>query len=120
MRDGIKGWQNAGYPVVSQQDLLDAFIAVNLLDFSALMVSEEDARKLNNSTFVDFRCQTKYDKGHVDGANWVDYANMFTRPPMEELNKDNTLIIIHDIPAQAAVIAATLKMMDYPAVYILK
>jgi len=120
MRDGIKGWQNAGYPVESQQDLLDAFIAVNLLDFSALMVSKKDAKKLQNCTFVDFRCQKKYDKKHVKDANWVDYANMFTRPPMEELNKDNTLIIIHDVPAQAAVIAATLKMMDYPAVYILK
>ena len=120
MRDGIKGWKDANYPIESQQELIDALIAVNKIDYGTLMVSEEDARKLKNSTFVDFRSETKYNKGHVDGANFVDYANMFTRPPMEELNKDNSLVIIHDVPATAAVIAATLKMMNYPDVYILK
>ncbi|MCD4763482.1 MAG: rhodanese-like domain-containing protein, partial [Desulfobacterales bacterium] len=61
-----------------------------------------------------------FKKGHVKGANYVDYGNMFSKPMMEELNKSNTLIIIHDVPAVAGVIAATLKLMDYPNVYILK
>jgi ribosomal protein L30/L7E len=39
---------------------------------------------------------------------------------MEELNKRNSLIIIHDTPELAGVIALTLKLMDYPNVYILK
>ena len=48
------------------------------------------------------------------------YSNMFSKPMMEELNKSNNLIIIHDVPAVAGVIATTLKLMDYPDVYILK
>ncbi len=35
-------------------------------------------------------------------------------------NKSNHLVIIHDTLKVAGVIAATLKRMDYPAVYILK
>jgi hypothetical protein len=39
---------------------------------------------------------------------------------MEELNKRDNLIIIHDVPEVAGAIALTLKVMDYPRVYILK
>ncbi len=45
---------------------------------------------------------------------------MFSKPMMEELNKSNSLIIIHDVLEVAGVIAATLKLMEYPDVYILK
>ena len=120
MRDGINGWKKAGYPVVGDVELLEALIAVNKNDFAAILVTEEDARKLKNCTFVDFRDKAKYEKGHVKGANYVDYSDMFSKPMMEELNKSNSLIIIHDVPAVAGVIAATLKLMDYPDVYILK
>lgn len=120
MRDGINGWKKAGYPVVGHVELLEALIALNKNDFAAILVTEEDARKLKNCTFVDFRDKAKYEKGHVKGANYVDYSDMFSKPMMEELNKSNSLIIIHDVPAVAGVIAATLKLMDYPDVYILK
>ncbi len=46
--------------------------------------------------------------------------DMFSKPMMEELNKSNSLIIIHDVLEVAGVIAATLKLMEYPDVYILK
>jgi len=39
---------------------------------------------------------------------------------MEELNKSNSLVVVHDVQAIASVIAMTLKLMDYPDVYILK
>jgi hypothetical protein len=39
---------------------------------------------------------------------------------MEELNKSDSLIIVHDVQAVAGVIAVTLKLMDYPNVYILE
>jgi len=120
MNDGIKGWQEAGYPVVKQQDLLNALIEVNKIDSNSLIITEEDARKLQNCTFVDFNDQVKFEKNHVDGANHVDYANMFTKPMMEELNKSNSLVIIHDTPETAGIIAASLKLMDYPDIYILK
>jgi len=84
------------------------------------LINEADARKLPKCTFVDFRDKEKFDQGHVNEANHVDYANMFTKPMMEELNKSNNLVIIHDVPEVAGVIAATLKLMDYPDVYILK
>jgi len=93
---------------------------VNKTDFAALLITEGDARKLKNCTFVDFRDETKFKKGHVDGARYVDYNDMFSKPMMEELNKSNNLIIIHDVPADAGVIAVTLKLMDYPNIYILK
>ena len=64
--------------------------------------------------------KSKYDKNHIKDANYVDYINMFSKPMMEELNKSNSLIIIHDVQAVAGVIAVTLKLMDYPDVYILK
>ncbi len=120
MKDGIKGWKNAGYPTVGSQDLLDALVEVNKKDFAACMISEDDARKLKNCTFVDFRDEATFQAGHVEGANYVDYADMFSKPMMEELNKSNSLVIIHDAPTVAGVIAATLKLMDYPDVYILK
>jgi rhodanese-related sulfurtransferase len=120
MRDGIKGWKKAGYATVGNPELLEALIAMNKNDFSALVISKRDAKKLKNCTFVDFRDEAKYEKRHIKGANHVDYSNMFSKPMMEELNKSNTLIIIHDVQAVAGVIAATLKLMDYPNVYILK
>ncbi|MCK5507854.1 MAG: hypothetical protein KAI50_04970 [Desulfobacterales bacterium] len=120
MRDGINGWKKAGYTTKGNPELLDALIAVNKNDFATLIITESDARKLKNCTFVDFRDEAKFKKGHVKGANCVDYGNMFSKPMMEELSKSNSLIIIHDVPAVAGVIAATLKLMDYPNIYILK
>ena len=120
MRDGINGWKKAGYATKGNPELLDALIAVNKNDFATLIITESNAIKLKNCTFVDFRDEAKFKKGHVKGANCVDYGNMFSKPMMEELNKSNSLIIIHDVPAVAGVIAATLKLMDYPNIYILK
>jgi rhodanese-related sulfurtransferase len=120
MRDGIKGWKNAGYETVGDEKLLDALIAVNKCDFCSMVVNEADARKLENFTFVDFRSKEQYNKGHVKGASHVDYGNMFSKPMMEELNKSNNLVIIHDVPQVAGVIATTLKLMDYPDIYVLK
>ena len=120
MRDGIKGWKKAGYDTVGKSDLLNDLIAVNKTDFSSLLISEKEARRLKNCTFVDFREKSKYAQNHIKGANHVDYSNMFSKPMMEELNKSNSLVIIHDIQAVSGVIATTLKLMDYPNVYILK
>ena len=120
MRDGIKGWKKAGYPVVGDAKLLKALIEVNKNDFAALVITEDKARKLKKCTFVDFRDKAKFEKGHIQGANHVDYGDMFSKPMMEELNKSNDLVIIHDVPQVAGVIATTLKLMDYPRVYILE
>ena len=120
MRDGINGWKKAGYATEGNSELLEALIAVNKNDFASLIITEGDAGKLKNCTFVDFRDEAKFKKGHIKGANHVDYSNMFSKPMMEELNKSNALIIVHDVPAVAGVIAATLKLMNYPRVYILK
>jgi rhodanese-related sulfurtransferase len=120
MRDGIKGWKNAGYPTVGRPELLKDLIAVNKTDFASLIITEKEARNLKNCTFVDFRDKSKYDQSHVKGANHVDYLNMFSKPMMEELNKSNSLVVIHDVPAVAGVIVSTLKLMEYPDVYILK
>jgi rhodanese-related sulfurtransferase len=120
MRDGIKGWKSAGYSTVGNPELLEDLIALNKKDFSASVISESEARKLENCCFVDFRDRSAYDKDHIKDANHVDYANMFSKPMMEELNKSNDLVVIHDEQAVAGVIAATLKLMDYPSVYILE
>ena len=120
MRDGINGWKEAGYPVVEDVKLLNDLIDLNKNDFKAICLYEKDARKLKNCTFVDFRDRAAYDQSHIKEANHVDYADMFSKPMMEELNKSNSLVIIHDNQAVAGVIAATLKLMDYPDVYILK
>jgi len=120
MRDGIDGWKKKGYPVVDEKALLEGLIQVNKNNFASLLVNEGDAKKLKNCTFVDFRDKDKFDKGHIQGAKHVDYGDMFSHPMMEQLNKSNSLIIVHDVPAVAGVIASTLKLMDYPNVYILK
>jgi rhodanese-related sulfurtransferase len=120
MRDGIKGWKNAGYDTVGDPELLEDLIVLNKSDFSTLIISETEATKLKNCTFVDFRDESAYNQKHIKDANHVDYANMFSKPMMEELNKSNDLVIIHDEQAVAGVIAATLKLMDYPSVYILE
>ena len=101
-------------------ELLEALIAVNKNDFAALVITEKTARNLKNCTFVDFRDETKFKKGHINDARHVDYDSMFSKPMMEELNKSNSLVIIHDVPEVAGVIATTLKLMDYPDVYILE
>ena len=120
MRDGIKGWKNAGYATVGKLDLLNDLIDVNKTDFSALLITEKDAKRLKNCCFVDFREKSKYEQNHIKGANHVDYSNMFSKPMMEELNKSDSLVIIHDVQAVSGAIAMTLKLMDYPNVYILK
>jgi rhodanese-related sulfurtransferase len=120
MRDGIKGWKKAGYATVGKLDLLNDLIDINKTDFSALLISEKDARKLKNCCFVDFREKSTFEKNHIEGANHVDYPKMFSKPMMEELNKSDSLVIVHDVQAVSGVIATTLKLMDYPNVYILK
>ena len=100
-------------------ELLNDLMKANGIDFSAFVISEKNARKLNNCIFVDFRDKAKYDSGHISGANHVDHGDMFSKPMMEELNKSNSLVIVHDVPAVAGSIAMTLKLMDYPNVYIL-
>lgn len=120
LRDGIEGWKKAGYSTEGRLELLNDLIDVNKIDFGALLITEKDAKKLKNYTFVDFRDKSKYDKDHIKGANHVDYSDMFSKPMMEELNKSNSLIVIHDVQSVAGVIAVTLKLMDYPNVYILK
>ncbi|WP_297693670.1 rhodanese-like domain-containing protein, partial [uncultured Eudoraea sp.] len=84
------------------------------------IINEENARKLKNCTFVDFRDEAEFKKSHIKAARHVDYNNMFSKPMMEELNKSNSLVVIHDVPVVAGVIAATLKLMDYPDVYVLE
>ncbi|MCP3876717.1 MAG: rhodanese-like domain-containing protein [Desulfobacteraceae bacterium] len=120
MRDGIKGWKTAGYATVNRLGLLNDLIEVNKTDFATLLITEKKARRLKNCMFVDFRNKAKYDRIHIKGANHVDYSNMFSKPMMEELNKSNSLVVIHDAQAVAGVIAMTLKLMEYPDVYILK
>jgi rhodanese-related sulfurtransferase len=120
MRDGIKGWKAAGFATEGNPELLEALIAVNKNDFATLIIGEDDARKMKNCAFVDFRNEEQFKKEHIKGARHVDYSNMFSKPMMEELNKSNNLIIIHDVQAVAGTIATTLKLMDYPNVYILK
>ena len=36
------------------------------------MLPEKDTKKLKNSTFVDFRDKSKYDKDHIKVASHVD------------------------------------------------
>ena len=120
MRDGINGWKNAGYATFGKLDLLNDLVNVNKTDFSALLITEKNAKRLKNCTFVDFREKSKYEQNHIKGANHVDYSNMFSKPMMEELNKSDNLVIVHDVQAVSGVIAVTLKLMDYPNVYILK
>ncbi len=121
MRDGIKGWARAFYPtVLDEQQLLHPLMRFSNSNFAECMISEQAARSLKRHTFVDFRNEAKFEKRHVNGARHVDYDNMFSKPMMEELNKRNSLIIIHDVPEVAGAIALTLKVMDYPNVYILE
>ena len=65
MRDGIKGWKNAGYATVGSPELLEDLIALNKNDFSASIISETEARELQNCCFVDFRDESSYSKGHI-------------------------------------------------------
>jgi rhodanese-related sulfurtransferase len=120
MRDGIKGWAAALNPTLNDQELLHSLMRLNQGDFSTHIISEKTAKQLMRPAFVDFRDEAEFKKGHVKGARHVDYKNMFSKPMMEELNKRNSLIVIHDTPEVAGVIAATLELMEYPNVYILK
>ena len=121
MRDGIKGWARAFYPtVLDEQKLLYPLMRLSNSNFAECLISERDARRLNRPAFVDFRDKAKFEKRPIKGPRHVDYDNMFSKPMMEELNKRNSLIIIHDVPEVAGAIALTLKVMDYPNVYILK
>ncbi len=121
MRDGIKGWARAFYPtVLDKQTVLHPLMCCSNSNFAECLISEQDARRLKMHAFVDFRDKAKFEKHHVKGARHVDYDNMFSKPMMEELNKRNSLIIIHDVPEVAGAIALTLKVMDYPNVYIMK
>ena len=95
-------------------------IDANKIDFADFLITENEARELKNCTFVDFRNASEFNKSHVKGANHDDYSNMFSKPMMEELNKSNSLVAIHDVQAVAGVIAMTLKLMEYPDIYILK
>ena len=80
---------------------------------AAWSIGIDQAKALRNSVLVDFRSADKLEKGHVENAIHIHYEELWTLANLEKLNKSKELVIIHDDPVVAGVLALSFRLLDY-------
>jgi rhodanese-related sulfurtransferase len=119
MRVGIKGWQKALYSTESDSKVFMAAMDLNQSDPESWVIAADQTKSLKNPTFLDMRSADQFEKGHVDGAINIPYADLWTFDNLEKVNKSRDIVIIYDKPVVAGAFAMTLRLLDYKA-FILK
>jgi rhodanese-related sulfurtransferase len=118
MRVGTKGWMDAFFAIDTDSKLLQNIMFANQNNPAAWSIGIDQAKALRNPVMVDFRSADKYEKEHVENAINIPYDELWTFANLEKLNKSKELVIIHDDPAVAGVLALSFRLLDYQA-YIL-
>jgi rhodanese-related sulfurtransferase len=87
------------------------------LEFSVPIISVEDALKLKEEAlFLDAREREEFDLSHIPGASFVGYEN-FNIQQVENLNKEQSVIIYCSIGYRSEKIAEKLSKAGFKKVY---
>ena len=113
MRVGTKGWMDAFFSIDTDSRLLQNIMFANQNNPAAWSIGIDQAKALRNPVLVDFRSADKFEKGHVENAINIPYEELWTLANLEKLNKSKELVIIHDDPVVAGVLALSFRLLDY-------
>lgn len=82
-KEGVTGWENRGYPVVTGEEV--TFQNINAEKLKQKIEDDEDI------LVVDIRDEEDYNKEHIKGAVYMPFENIISRK--EELQKEKEVII---------------------------
>lgn len=119
MRVGIKGWKKAFFATESDSGMFMPLIDHNKSNPATWVIDAGRIKSLKNPTLLDMRTAGQFEKGHVEGAINIPYADLWTFENLEKLNKSKDVVIIYDDPVVAGAFAMSLRMLDYKS-FILK
>jgi len=113
MRVGMKGWMDAFYAIETDSKLLQNIMFANQSNPAARVIGIDKVNTLRNPVLVDFRSADRFEKGHVENAVNIPYEELWTFDNLEKLNKSKELVIIHDDPVVAGVLAVSFGLLEY-------
>ena len=115
MRVGMKGWMDAFFAIETDSKLLQNIMFANQSNPALWVIGIDKVKTLKNPVLVDFRSADKFEKGHVENAVNIPYEELWTFDNLEKLNKSKELVIIHDNPVVAGVLAVSFRLLEYRA-----
>lgn len=115
----MKGWMDAFLAIETDSSLLQDVMLANKSNPLSWVIGIEEARALRNPVFVDFRTEEDFAKSHVEKAINIPYESLWSFANLEKLNKSKALVVIHNDPAIAGVIAVSFRLLEYKT-YMLK
>jgi rhodanese-related sulfurtransferase len=110
---------DAFFAIDSDSALLQNVMFANQSNPTAWRIGIDAVKTLKDPVLVDFRSADKFEAGHVDNAVSIPYEELWTFDNLEKLNKSKALVIIHDNPMLAGIIAVSFRLLDYQT-YVLK
>jgi len=109
----MKGWMDAFFAIETDSKLLQNIMFANQSNPAAWGIGIDQAKALRNPVLVDFRSVDKFEKGHVENAINIPYEELWTFANLEKLNKSKELVITHDDPMVASVLAVSFRLLEY-------
>jgi 3-mercaptopyruvate sulfurtransferase SseA len=113
MRVGMKGWMDAFFAIETDSKLLQNIMFANQINTAAWVIGIDKVKTLRNPVLVDFRSADKFENGHEENAVNIPYEELWTFDNLEKLNKSKELVIIHDDPVVAGVLAISFRVLEY-------
>jgi rhodanese-related sulfurtransferase len=113
MRVGMKGWMDAFFAIETDSRLLQNIMFANQSNPVERVIGIDKAKALRNPVLIDFRSADKFKEGHVENAVNIPYDELWTFDNLEKLNKSKELVIIHDDPVVAGVLAVSFRLLEY-------
>lgn len=109
----MEGWLDAFFAIDTDSKLLQNIMFANQNNPAARRIGIDQAKVLRNPVLVDFRSADKFEKLHVENAINIPYEELWTFDNLEKLNKSKEVVVIHDDPVVAGVLALSFRLLDY-------
>ncbi|MBW2604582.1 MAG: rhodanese-like domain-containing protein [Deltaproteobacteria bacterium] len=109
----MKGWMDAFLAIETDSKLLQNIMLANQNNPAEWVIGIDQAKALRNPTLVDFRSADKFEKEHVENAVNIPYEELWAFANLEKLNKSKELVIIHDDPVVAGILAVSFRLLEY-------
>ena len=113
MRVGMKGWMDAFFAIETDSKLLQNVMFANQTNPAVWVIGIDKAKALRNPILIDFRSAEKFEKGHAENAVNIPYEELWTFDNLEKLNKSKEVVVIHDNPVVAGVLAVSFRLLEY-------
>ena len=101
------------FAIETDSRLLQNIMFANQSNPVERVIGIDKAKALKNPVLIDFRSADKFKEGHVENAVNIPYDELWTFDNLEKLNKSKELVIIHDDPVVAGVLAVSFRLLEY-------